>query len=280
MRSSSSPDKSAHYKLYHHAGAGSAAAGAISCYNSMNGIKPAEAEPEYAIMINQEELQNHWQELAEQLGLEPDQPAGKSPPAQETRPAPRADPASRYQDRPREVSRRPADQAPDQARGLHRHAPVAENTPVEAAASEAPLEEVVAPVPGVAPAADDEEAEQGRGSEGRGRRRRRRRSKSGRDSGPAETNESAEAVTEGTAPKESPIEEEGHETPRGGRRGRGRRRPETGKPPSRREAVAREEESLPEDAPAAADDDEVDDLSNWQAPSWQELIASLYRPDR
>jgi hypothetical protein len=24
----------------------------------------------------------------------------------------------------------------------------------------------------------------------------------------------------------------------------------------------------------------LDDLSNWNVPSWQELIASLYRPDR
>ena len=28
------------------------------------------------------------------------------------------------------------------------------------------------------------------------------------------------------------------------------------------------------------DDEELDDLSNWNVPSWQELIASLYRPDR
>ena len=28
------------------------------------------------------------------------------------------------------------------------------------------------------------------------------------------------------------------------------------------------------------DDDEVDNLSNWNVPSWNDLIASLYRPER
>jgi hypothetical protein len=30
----------------------------------------------------------------------------------------------------------------------------------------------------------------------------------------------------------------------------------------------------------ADDGGEVDDLSNWNAPSWNDLIDSLYRPDR
>jgi hypothetical protein len=37
------------------------------------------------------------------------------------------------------------------------------------------------------------------------------------------------------------------------------------------EAVAAEEEE---------DDDEKLSFANWNVPSWQELIASLYRPDR
>ena len=30
----------------------------------------------------------------------------------------------------------------------------------------------------------------------------------------------------------------------------------------------------------ATGDEEVDDLSNWNVPTWAELIASLYRPER
>jgi hypothetical protein len=44
-----------------------------------------------------------------------------------------------------------------------------------------------------------------------------------------------------------------------------------------------EESEEPEEAsePEADDDDEeIDDLSNWSGPSWSELIASLYRPER
>jgi hypothetical protein len=34
--------------------------------------------------------------------------------------------------------------------------------------------------------------------------------------------------------------------------------------------------------PAEKDDDEEEEISfaNWNAPSWQELIAGLYRPER
>jgi hypothetical protein len=31
---------------------------------------------------------------------------------------------------------------------------------------------------------------------------------------------------------------------------------------------------------AEADNEEIDTLSDWNVPSWAELIASLYRPDR
>jgi hypothetical protein len=42
-------------------------------------------------------------------------------------------------------------------------------------------------------------------------------------------------------------------------------------------------EETPPDATAVEpdeDDEEVENLSNWNVPSWQELIASLYRPER
>jgi hypothetical protein len=33
-------------------------------------------------------------------------------------------------------------------------------------------------------------------------------------------------------------------------------------------------------APAAEDDEPEEDFSDWNVPSWNDLIASLYRPDR
>jgi hypothetical protein len=48
-------------------------------------------------------------------------------------------------------------------------------------------------------------------------------------------------------------------------------------------AVADEEEATEPEAAAPEpedDDDEPDTLSDWNVPSWNELIASLYRPER
>jgi hypothetical protein len=46
-----------------------------------------------------------------------------------------------------------------------------------------------------------------------------------------------------------------------------------------------EEEVQPEEEVASPiqedeDSEDLDDFSNWNVPSWSELIASLYRPDR
>ena len=48
------------------------------------------------------------------------------------------------------------------------------------------------------------------------------------------------------------------------------------------EEIAEQDESVEEEAAKDDDfgDDEPIDPSEWNVPSWQELIASLYRPER
>jgi hypothetical protein len=41
-----------------------------------------------------------------------------------------------------------------------------------------------------------------------------------------------------------------------------------------------EEEVPAEEEVQDEEDEDIDDLSNWNVPSWAELIASLYRPER
>jgi hypothetical protein len=47
--------------------------------------------------------------------------------------------------------------------------------------------------------------------------------------------------------------------------------------------MVEEERESPNETPQAVEgdtDDDSDDMSGWSIPSWQELIDSLYRPDR
>jgi hypothetical protein len=39
-------------------------------------------------------------------------------------------------------------------------------------------------------------------------------------------------------------------------------------------------DALPEESAKDEREEEPDTLSDWNVPSWQELISSLYRPDR
>lgn len=73
-------------------------------------------------------------------------------------------------------------------------------------------------------------------------------------------------------PRRSPDEEGGQ------RRGRGRtRRPAPSEEESTEDAPAELELEVPVDDGEA---DEIPDMSDWDIPSWNDLIASLYRPDR
>src|SRR5262249_54282830 len=101
-------------------------------------------------------------------------------------------------------------------------------------------------------------------------------------------------VEVGEAPEESPeteVESEEEKRPRR-RRGRRRRRPD-GSSPREEAAEEREGSAAPaadeEDAedggdeadePAGEDEVEAEPFVDWNVPSWQELIGSLYRPER
>jgi hypothetical protein len=211
-------------------------------------------------MINQEEHRSHWDELAEQLGLEPEKP---SPVVREVPAAPNPPPRHYSEEEPILRTESPVDDETSFSRDMQGESEVAARAP-EVAEESLPDREAES-------ASVDEEADQSKESQGRGRRRRRRRSK---PDGERAADESTEVAPTAAADDD--------EAPRGrSRRERGRRHADPEKPSSRRqEAVKDQEEAPPSNASPAEEDDDLDDLSNWQAPSWQELIASLYRPER
>lgn len=110
-----------------------------------------------------------------------------------------------------------------------------------------------------------------------------------------EIEEEEEEETDAVADEEE-KEEDSDNRHRGRRRrgGRGRRRSEgRGEGKRKRDAEPERDESREDDESDSdsdleqgpsetneADDEEFEDLSTWVIPSWQELIGSLYRPDR
>jgi hypothetical protein len=197
---------------------------------------------------------NHWDELARQLGLEPGEPVA-TPPAKEAKPVQASRPAEFREKEAREVDssdefERESVAEPEVERGEDK-APMGEEA--SPAADQSPVEEPPA----------QERARRGRRGGGRGRRTR----------DAAETQESSgRSAADEAAPAEESAE----------RKERGRR----GRRHGRRGAEAEEPEATPEVVEQAASDqgeddiEEVDTLSDWSVPSWNELIASLYRPER
>src|SRR5262245_10203680 len=170
----------------------------------------------------------------------------------------------------------------------------AEPPPVEAATPEATTEPEPLPVEQKEPRRAVEETEdiaerqeppdreERRPSRGRRRGRRGRRAV---EPGTPDSNEE-ESVSE-PAPDAGDLAEEQHREPS---RRRGPARSRT-KKPEREEAESLEgavdedeHQAASEEAPSIAgdddDEDDEDDMSDWAIPSWQELIDSLYRPDR
>jgi hypothetical protein len=80
--------------------------------------------------------------------------------------------------------------------------------------------------------------------------------------------------------EETSPDEEASAAERDTRRGRGRRgkKPASPRGEGRSSKTERAEEGEPKDGPGEVDD--LKTLSNWTAPSWTELVASLYRPER
>jgi hypothetical protein len=103
-----------------------------------------------------------------------------------------------------------------------------------------------------------------------GRHRRGRRGRRGKRA----DSEEAKRADDGT--ESASAEQESQQRDRGGRRGRPRQR--TSRPA---EAANVEEETTPSTTESNEfGEDESTDPSEWNVPSWQELIASLYRPER
>ncbi len=135
-------------------------------------------------------------------------------------------------------------------------------------------------------AVESPEAEEAPSSEDRPRRRRRRRGSKKSAAGETVAASEADATGEPTATETEDGEEK--ERPRHlRRRGRKPKVEAKGRPAPEREEFEAEEGEVVEESPAKevedlgdeADEENVD-FSNWTVPSWTEIIAGLYRPER
>lgn len=119
-------------------------------------------------------------------------------------------------------------------------------------------------------------------SRGRGGRRGQR-GRRGRNERTEQPRAEAGDVRPPTVPSAGPPAEEGRDDRR--RRGRGGRRPPERPPEPEHEELLEPEEETAELEPAFVPAEEVDDgpednLDDLNVPSWSDLIASLYRPER
>ncbi len=242
---------------------------------------------------------DHWHELAEMLGLPPEteQPAAPRPAKPAGEPAPAVSPARSEAHRvtlppPQEVG--PIDEDLTFPKGPPTRVETAEA--VRAAPREPepafrpgrdvhpepeePAAEPFAPQPA---RAFGEIAEEGTSPP---RRRGRRGARPREDARPGfDRVPESDRRDEEAGPNESEAAGEGPEAERGGQAGRRRRR---GRGRGRRldvpETVPADLPEEPAEEPArqpeAEEPEPVDTLSDWDVPSWNELIASLYRPDR
>jgi hypothetical protein len=133
--------------------------------------------------------------------------------------------------------------------------PMPMEQPAEVASADEAVEES-------AKAPEDDESED---------RSRRRRGRRGRRGSKGET-----AGAETTADAAPGAEDESKEQETGNRRGRGRGRQR----PAKAEVEKEEPASIAATDDADLPDEDAEDFSEWNVPSWQELIASLYRPER
>jgi hypothetical protein len=212
--------------------------------------------------------QKHWLELAEQLGLPPE-PAANSPEASAIAPSALV----RHSVEPK---RPPVKEVLAQPFGEPSPAPVAfEQITEPPAAGEPPAAHE--PVGNL----DQEHGPpQGRRRSHRGRRRIEPIAEGAEqdDAANNDTPASRGVIADGSGEDESPSRD------RARRRGRGRaRRKKEDDEPAAPLAVMDEDSAPTGETIQAADDeaeDDTDDISGWTIPSWQELIDSLYRPDR
>jgi len=225
--------------------------------------------------------ESHWRRLAEELGLPADDFAlprattSVTPASEEIQP-----PASRAYEEPAEHAAASSEPWHDEQ---ERHR--ADVMDSSESVPEAPVERAC-------PRGE-------RDDEGRGRRRGRRRGRGRGDRRPEEPAAGGQETAghEAGNDRESSSGGDEDEGQRKRRRRRRRRRSDEGpvhaRPADDTEPTLAETEDEPSEddvvdedveriRPAAAqeDDEPEEDFSDWNVPSWNDLIASLYRPDR
>jgi hypothetical protein len=216
----------------------------------------------------------HWQAIAEQLGLspEPDEPSASQVSRDEPPSRPEYQRAAEPAAAPVEPVE-PSEEEPPTRRGRRGRAMRAAEEATERAAPEKlPAEETEEsePAAGLVPPAEE------RASPKRGRRRRSARSSAGSE------REAGETTSEVDSSGEIEVADQTAERPK--RRGRGRgRQKKTGDATISPNAATDEGPGSKPPAPEEEEETEAEDvrsLTNWNVPSWNELIASLYRPER
>jgi hypothetical protein len=240
-------------------------------------------------MDEQKQLEDRWRELDELLGLGAPSPPPKIEQPAEPAPVARQSPAEAEHERRIEEEERPPTPETSEPPEVHWEAEFDEDADTEIMDQEVveslpvePGEEIgEASKASSAPDAPGEDEDKPR----RGRRRRRR----GRRKGGPEQGEGSAPAGQGAPPHDRAAPREPLGNPRDqGRPGRprddeGHRRPMP-TPQNRPDPEAVEMDDFQDDppppltrAPVTVDDT---DFSDWDVPSWQDLISSLYRPDR
>jgi hypothetical protein len=240
-------------------------------------------------MTDDPERQRHWRELAELLGLDPDAPQAAEKPrtapepvaprndvtieeVRAEKPRPTAEPVAHVRPPVRQVAESrpepiPAARAePTAKEDFEREQP--QSTQPSGAREETESARERENIP--APARERAPWDRSPREDDRPRRGKRHR---GRRGGPEREDSSAgSGDREGDAEPAHPQhteDEDGDFGPRG---------------PGRAPELADEDPPEELETPPAADaDDEIDEedtLSDWNVPSWTELISSLYRPER
>ncbi|MFL5245776.1 MAG: hypothetical protein ACJ8FY_27195 [Gemmataceae bacterium] len=215
-------------------------------------------------MIENQDARDHWKELAEQLGLPPEPEGNATAPVQPESPRVREAEQEDQEETANRKDRRELEPVEEQSRSRPPYSREPEE-PVEPNEFPPIEEDIEAPLQPETPELEEL---------------------------PSALDESAEEEEGGRNDdeKQGAVAAQEEEPSRGRRRrgGRGGKRPhEGGRPEGKRgrgrEVAAKPKAEIAEKKPAPADEEEADDmedLSNWTVPSWQELISSLYRPDR
>jgi hypothetical protein len=201
---------------------------------------------------------DHWQAIAEQLGL-----------AREAESAELEHGARQERSTPAERSAEPEESITAQEAGQQEAGFLTEESDQTEAVDAA---ETVAEAQ-----AEDRDAAREESDEQHGRRRGRRRR--GGKSRPRNEEKANEPAERGISRADDFAPEDEEASPRQHRQ-RGRGHEDSADVAELEEADAPALETIEQEAEDDTEIEELGDFSNWNVPSWNELIASLYRPER